>query len=692
MFNDDKDYTSYDGGYDEEKDKSDSYGAPKTVWSSDEYGLPVKEQKEDDYAPAYVDNTYTNSFGNSLAGAFAGAEKKNEEKKSEPKPHVEEKRYLGTNSFGFTKRPENTAHNSHIFNKPKENREDKPAFGGFSANTGSGAAASARDDGNRPDTAYARPEPQSAYSQRIESKPVWSQPVEPVAYSQPAEPKSVWSQPQEQTPLQSRYGDFVNGADAQNGGYSRGYDDYSQRGANNGYNDGYSPANEGYSYGNSYDNGYGNYNAAQESYGQETYNAADSAPAQMPLSKEEIKRQQRHDALLQKEQDRQQKEKSKLDKLNQKEQARRQKAADKQALFEERERQRQEAVEQKRRQDEEAEALKRQKAQEAEEKKLADKQAKEEQKRLADEQKEQAKLDKQNKKEQAKLEKEQAKFDKQNKKEEAKQAKLDKKQQALLEKQQAKSDKQSKKSKTTDEEGFADMTEYNEEKKRTPEETDMLGGDFVSAVYGAPAASATASSAAAPAAAQSKPAAEQPYVPRFVSGDRQTVLVTLPDKENMTRKQRKIAKKASRFDEMDLRNYPMTVGKWLGTLIILAIPVINFLACIFWFFGVGNKSRTALIRCFLVIWLIALVILAAALGVGYYFLAQKAQQEVGAQSVNEVLIYGVDYLYDALGPVIGEDKLLPIRNAIVTALGGQEIQSSAGSDTEGSQTGESVTP
>ena len=396
---------------------------------------------------------------------------------------------------------------------------------------------------------------------------------------------------------------------------------------------------------------------------------------------------------MQKEQERQQKQQAKLDKLNQKEQERRQKVADKQAQLEEKERQKQQAVALKRQQEDEAAALKQQKEQEAlalkqqklqqaEDKKLADKQAKEDSKRKAKEEKEQAKLDKQSKKEQAKLDKEQAKFDKQNKKEEAKQAKLDKKQQAIADKQQAKLDKQSKKSKTAEAqpEGFADMTEYSEEKKRVPEENDMLGGDFVNAVYSGGAAS---SAGVAPAqSAPAQPTQEQPYVPRYVSSDRQTVLVTLPDKEQMTRKQRKIAKKASRFDEMDLRNYPMTVGKWLATFIILILPGINVLASICWFFGVGNKSRTAFIRCFFVIGLILLIVLIAAMGVGYYFLAQKAEQEVGAESVNEKLIYGVDYVCDALGGLIGEDKILPIRNAIVGMLGGQEKQVSSG-DTQG---------
>ena len=746
MFNNDdnKDYTPY-GEYGGSDNKERATDAPKSVLSSDEYGLPVREEKQDEYAPAYVDNTYTNNFGNSFASALAGMDKKQDgEKKAETKPHTEEKRYLGTNSFGFIKRPESVSRDNHIFNKPKENKTDdnrnaKSRFGAFGTSErvrseqnnaqpssqpvyDRAEPAQERTEITQQTPAYSQPaqvwsqpteqrpvygqsansysqesygqggysqqQPNPSYSQTIESKPVytqsrpgneWSERAQQTpAYSQPAQ---VWSQPTEQN---SVYGQSANGygqsADYADGGYAqsqRGYYDGYAQGANNYTADAY--------------NGYG---YAQDAYGaQQGINASDSAPEQRPLSKEEIKRQQKHDALLQKEQERQQKQQAKLDKLNQKEQERRQKVADKQAQLEEKERQKQQAVALKRQQEDEAAALKQQKEQEAlalkqqklqqaEDKKLADKQAKEESKRKAKEEKEQAKLDKQSKKEQAKLDKEQAKFDKQNKKEEAKQAKLDKKQQAIADKQQAKLDKQNKKSKTAEaqSDGFADMTEYNEEKKRVPEETDMLGGDFVNAVYASGAAS---SAGVAPAqSAPAQPAQEQPFVPRYVSSDQQTVLVTLPDKEQMTRKQRKIAKKASRFDEMDLRNYPMTVGKWLATFIILILPGINVLASICWFFGVGNKSRTAFIRCFFVIGLILLIILIAAMGVGYYFLAQKAEQEVGAESVNEKLIYGVDYVCDALGGVIGEDKILPIRNAIVGMLGGQEKQVSSG-DTQG---------
>ena len=686
MFNNDdnKDYTPY-GEYGGSDNKDRATDVPESVLSYDEYGLPVREEKKDDYAPAYVDNTYTNSFGNSFASALAGMDKKQDgEKKAETKPHTEEKRYLGTSSFGFIKRPESVSRDNHIFNKPKENKTDdnrnaQSRFGAF------GASERVRSEQNN-----ARPSAQQVFSNVQPAQKRSEITQQTSAYSQPAE---VWPQPTEQN---SAYGQSANnytqngyGQSANGYGQSADYANSEYAQSQRGYYDGYAQGTNNYTA-----DAYNGYSYAQDAYGaQQGINASDSAPEQRPLSKEEIKRQQKHDALLQKEQERQQKQQAKLDKLNQKEQERRQKVADKQAQLEEKERQKQQAVALKRQQEDEAAALKQQKEQEAlalkqqklqqaEDKKLADKQAKEDSKRKAKEEKEQAKLDKQSKKEQAKLDKEQAKFDKQNKKEEAKQAKLDKKQQAIADKQQAKLDKQSKKSKTAEaqSEGFADMTEYSEEKKRVPEENDMLGGDFVNAVYSGGAVSSADAASAQSAPAQ--PTQEQPYVPRYVSSDQQTVLVTLPDKEQMTRKQRKIAKKASRFDEMDLRNYPMTVGKWLATFIILILPGINVLASICWFFGVGNKSRTAFIRCFFVIGLILLIVLIAAMGVGYYFLAQKAEQEVGAESVNEKLIYGVDYVCDALGGVIGEDKILPIRNAIVGMLGGQEKQVSSG-DTQG---------
>ncbi len=744
MFNNndnDKDYKAYQGGFDGKADKSAQQdnasqwqsSTPKSVWAADEYGIPQKEEREDDYAPAYVDNTYSNNFGNSFANALSGLNEQQPASHNNPIPSKQkfpkhqstekpassnEKKYLGTSSFGFAKsahqkeqKPRPAQTGNYAFNKPVADRTnsqpDNKALSGdrpFNGDRQSVQSPYTQPNQTQQNIAsqYSQPAQYGGYAQpEQEARPQYSQPAQYGGYAQPeqeARPQysqsaqfGGYAQPkQEVRPQYSQPAQFGGYAQpkqearpqysqpAQYGGYAQPEQEARPR---------YTQASDGYAGANAYDN-YGAqnyaYSGAQDNYGVPQYGQlqggneydfnANEAPQQIPLTKDEIKRQQKHDALLKKEQERQLKEQAKQDKLNQKEQAKQdklnakeqekqQKLADKQAQLDEKERQKQELAD-----------LKQQKIKEAEEKKAADKQAKE-----------QAKQDKLNAKEQAKQDKAQAKFEKQNQKEQAKQDKLDKKKQALADKEQAKLDKKNKKSKnaeTNEADGFVDMTEYKEERKAIPEETDMLGGDFVNAVYGG-AVAQTAVNASQDKTQASNDNSEQPFVPRFVSSDRQTVVVTLPEKENMTRKQRKIAKKASRFDEMDLRNYPMTVGKWIGTIIVLAIPLINLFACICWFFGVGNKSRTALIRSIVVMWLILTIILVAALGVGYYFLAQQAKAEVGAQTINEVLIYGVDKACDMLADMIGEDKILPIRNAIVGALGGEEKQPSSGQDTGG---------
>ena len=739
--NNDKDYKTYQGGFDGNANKSAQQdnasqwqsSTPKSVWAADEYGIPQKEEREDDYAPAYVDNTYSNNFGNSFANALSGLNEQQPASHNNPIPSKQEfpkhqstekpassneKKYLGTSSFGFVKsahqqeqKPRPAQTGNYAFNKPVADRtnsqpDNKALSGDRHFN---GERQSVQSPYTQPNQTqqnirpqYSQPAQFGGYAQpEQEARPQHSQPAQFGGYAQPEqEARPQYSQPaqfggyaqpeQEARPQYSQSAQFGGYAQpeqaarpqysqsAQYGGYAQPAQEAQPR---------YTQAPDGYAGANAYDN-YGAqnyaYSGAQDNYGVPQYGQlqggneydfnANEAPQQIPLTKDEIKRQQKHDALLKKEQERQLKEQAKQDKLNQKEQAKQdklnakeqekqQKLADKQAQLDEKERQKQELAD-----------LKQQKIKEAEEKKAADKQAKE-----------QAKQDKLNAKEQAKQDKAQAKFEKQNQKEQAKQDKLDKKKQALADKEQAKLDKKNKKSKnaeTNEADGFVDMTEYKEERKAIPEETDMLGGDFVNAVYGG-AVAQTAVNASQDKTQASNDNSEQPFVPRFVSSDRQTVVVTLPEKENMTRKQRKIAKKASRFDEMDLRNYPMTVGKWIGTFIVLAIPLINLFACICWFFGVGNKSRTALIRSIVVMWLILTIILVAALGVGYYFLAQQAKAEVGAQTINEVLIYGVDKACDMLAGMIGEDKILPIRNAIVGALGGEEKQPSSGENTGG---------
>lgn len=75
------------------------------------------------------------------------------------------------------------------------------------------------------------------------------------------------------------------------------------------------------------------------------------------------------------------------------------------------------------------------------------------------------------------------------------------------------------------------------------------------------------------------------------------------------------------------KDAPMTVGKWIGTLLLLSIPFCNVVCYIVWLFGGGNnRSRTTYIRASLVIALIigALsAILAVAFGGAIQELIQK---------------------------------------------------------------------
>ncbi len=60
--------------------------------------------------------------------------------------------------------------------------------------------------------------------------------------------------------------------------------------------------------------------------------------------------------------------------------------------------------------------------------------------------------------------------------------------------------------------------------------------------------------------------------------------------------------------EVDKNSQPMTVWQWMGTLILLAIPIVNVVCCILWFFGVGNRSRRAFIRAFVMFAIIIIVL------------------------------------------------------------------------------------
>ena len=44
------------------------------------------------------------------------------------------------------------------------------------------------------------------------------------------------------------------------------------------------------------------------------------------------------------------------------------------------------------------------------------------------------------------------------------------------------------------------------------------------------------------------------------------------------------------------QNNAMTTGSWLLTFIILSIPLVNFIMCIVWACGIGNRSRVTFCR------------------------------------------------------------------------------------------------
>lgn len=125
--------------------------------------------------------------------------------------------------------------------------------------------------------------------------------------------------------------------------------------------------------------------------------------------------------------------------------------------------------------------------------------------------------------------------------------------------------------------------------------------------------------------------------------------VDLPDKEHMTRKEKKLAKRAKKFDETDLRCYPMTVRAWIGTFILLALPFVGGICAICWFFGVGNKSRTSWIRSYVVIWVLIVLILGIFLGVGYSLLAKSAKDVDLSETYGEE--YGTLGDYGFMGTV-----------------------------------------
>ena len=101
-------------------------------------------------------------------------------------------------------------------------------------------------------------------------------------------------------------------------------------------------------------------------------------------------------------------------------------------------------------------------------------------------------------------------------------------------------------------------------------------------------------------------------------------------------KKTKLEKRQEKFKEDELKYYPMTVGGWIVTFILLAIPIVGSICTICWFFGVGNRSRVAWVRSKLVAILLVIALIVALLGTGYGILYSKAKNV-------EVVFDGVSY-------------------------------------------------
>lgn len=62
----------------------------------------------------------------------------------------------------------------------------------------------------------------------------------------------------------------------------------------------------------------------------------------------------------------------------------------------------------------------------------------------------------------------------------------------------------------------------------------------------------------------------------------------------------------------------MSVGAWIGTILLGIIPGVNIVCWILWFFGVGNKNRCSFIRASFIFFLVMVALL-----VGTYFILTK---------------------------------------------------------------------
>lgn len=70
-----------------------------------------------------------------------------------------------------------------------------------------------------------------------------------------------------------------------------------------------------------------------------------------------------------------------------------------------------------------------------------------------------------------------------------------------------------------------------------------------------------------------------------------------------------VAPNAAFAKQVGRTDLPLSVGDWLITLIVLAIPVLNVILYVYWaFFSNGNKSRINFCRASLILMLVGLVL------------------------------------------------------------------------------------
>jgi hypothetical protein len=92
-------------------------------------------------------------------------------------------------------------------------------------------------------------------------------------------------------------------------------------------------------------------------------------------------------------------------------------------------------------------------------------------------------------------------------------------------------------------------------------------------------------------------------------------MTTIPNKRNPlaefprnNRYRVAIAPNAGFAQQVANRDLPLSVGDWLLTLIVLAVPILNIILYIFWaFFSKGNKGRINFCRASLILALVIFI-------------------------------------------------------------------------------------